>query len=54
MYLYSVILTTVAELFFIITYVAQTPVSSLRIQKNSQPPKPAVLPVNTSVSEGVP
>lgn len=54
MYLYSVILTPVTELFFIITYVTQTPVSSLGIQKNSQPPKPVVLLVNTSVGEGVP
>lgn len=54
MYLYSVILTSVTELFFIITYVSQTPVSSLGIQNNSQPLEPAVLLVNTSVGEGVP
>lgn len=54
MYLHSVILTPVTELFFIITYAAQTPVSSLRIQKNKQPLKPAVLLVNTSVGEDAP
>jgi len=51
----SVPLFPAAELFFFITYVAQTPVSSLGIrQTNSQPPKPAILLVNTSVGEGVP